>query len=255
MTKKCYLLDLDGTMYRGTAIIEGAKVFVDHCLKEHLPFLFLTNNSGRTPRQAADHMLKMGYRGIEPKHFYTSAMAASDTMIRRFPEKKRAYMVGAEGLREALLNNGYQLVQDHADLVFIGLDKEGTWEKFSLALRQVLAGAILVGTNNDRILLSEEGANCGNGSTVALMEYASSREAVKIGKPHEAIITGALAYLGLRKEDVVIVGDNMETDILCGVQAGIETILVTTGVHDRQAAAAYSFTADHIIEDLRELMD
>ena len=127
-------------------------------------------------------MLKIGYQGIEPKHFYTSAMAASDTMIRRFPDKKRAYMVGAEGLREALLNNGYELVDDQADLVFIGLDKEGTWEKYSLALRQVLAGAILVGTNNDRILLSEAGANCGNGSTVALMEYASSREAVKIGR-------------------------------------------------------------------------
>lgn len=128
-------------MYRGTAIIEGAKVFIDYCLKEQLPFLFLTNNSGRTPRQAADHMLKIGYQGIEPKHFYTSAMAASDTMIRRFPDKKRAYMVGAEGLREALLNNGYELVDDQADLVFIGLDKEGTWEKYSLALRQVLAGA------------------------------------------------------------------------------------------------------------------
>ena len=164
-------------------------------------------------------------------------------------------MVGDEGLREALQNNGYELVNDQADLVFIGLDKEGTWEKYSLALRQVLAGAILVGTNNDRILLSEAGANCGNGSTVALMEYASSREAVKIGKPHAAIIEGALAYLGLGKDEVVIVGDNMETDILCGVQAGIETILVTTGVHDRQAAAAYSFAPDHIIEDLRELMD
>ena len=120
------------------------RVFIDYCLKEQLPFLFLTNNSGRTPRQAADHMLKIGYQGIEPKHFYTSAMAASDTMIRRFPDKKRAYMVGAEGLREALLNNGYELVDDQADLVFIGLDKEGTWEKYSLALRQVLAGAILV---------------------------------------------------------------------------------------------------------------
>ena len=73
MTKKCYLLDLDGTMYRGTAIIEGAKVFIDYCLKAQLPFLFLTNNSGRTPRQAADHMLPIGYQGIEPKHFYTSA--------------------------------------------------------------------------------------------------------------------------------------------------------------------------------------
>ena len=73
-------------------------------------------------------------------------------------------MVGDEGLREALLNNGYELVDDQADLVFIGLDKEGTWQKYSLALRQVLAGAILVGTNNDRILLSEAGANCGNGS-------------------------------------------------------------------------------------------
>ena len=123
MTKKCYLLDLDGTMYRGTVIIEGAKVFIDYCLKEQLPFLFLTNNSGRTPRQAADHMLKIGYQGIEPKHFYTSAMAASDTMMRRFPDKKRAYMVGDEGLREALLNNGYELVDDQADLVFIGLDK------------------------------------------------------------------------------------------------------------------------------------
>ena len=252
--KKCVLLDLDGTMYRGTALIEGAKCYIDHCLKENIPFLFLTNNSGRTPAQAAKHMLDIGYQGILPEHFYTSAMAASDTMIARYPDKKRAYMVGADGLREALENNGYVIVDDHADLVFIGLDKEGTWRKFSLALRQVMNGAILVGTNNDRILLSEEGVNCGNGSIVALMEYASSQQAVQIGKPHSAIIEGALHYLNLEKEDVVIVGDNMETDILCGVNAGIDTILVTTGVHTREHLKNYTFEPSQIIDDLRELI-
>lgn len=255
MDKKCYLLDLDGTMYRGTQIIEGARIFVDYLIEHEMPFLFLTNNSGRTPRQAADHMLKLGYRGILPEHFYTSAMAASDTMIRRFPDKKRAYMIGAEGLREALIHNDYELVEDHADFVFVGLDRNGTYEKYSLALRQLLEGAVLVGTNNDRILLSEAGANCGNGSIVAMMEYASSQQAVKIGKPHPAIVEGVLAHLGMSADQVVIVGDNMETDILCGVNAGIETILVTTGVHSRTQAQEYSFSPSHIIEDLRELMD
>ncbi len=255
MKRTGYLIDLDGTMYRGTQIIEGAKIWIDWLLEHDVPFLFLTNNSGRTPVQAAQHMLNIGYQGIEPRHFYTSAMAASDTMIRRFPEKKRALMIGADGLQEALENNGYQLVDHDADLVFVGLDKQGNWQKYSQALREVLKGAILVGTNNDRILLSEEGANCGNGSVVALMEYASSREAVKIGKPYEAIVTGALRQLGMSREEVVIVGDNMETDILCGVNTGIKTILVTTGVHTRQQAMAYPFAADHIIEDLRELID
>ena len=252
--KKCVLLDLDGTMYRGTDLIEGAKSYIDHCLENNIRFLFLTNNSGRTPQQAAQHMLDIGYTGIRPEHFYTSAMAASDTMISRYPDKKRACMIGADGLREALLSNGYEIVTEDADLVFVGLDKQGCWKDYSIALRQVMKGAILVGTNNDRILLSEEGVNCGNGSIVAMMEYASSRESVKIGKPYPAIVEGVLKKLGMNREDVVIVGDNMETDIQCGYDAGIDTILVTTGVHTREDLNRYSFKPSRIIDDLTELI-
>lgn len=254
MNQKCYLIDLDGTMYKGLELIEGAKVWLEWLQENKIPFLFLTNNSGRTPEQAAKHMQQVGYKNIKPDSFYTSAMAASDTMIRRFPNKKRAFMIGEEGLKQALLNNGYQLVQDQADFVFVGLDRQGCYEKYSLALRELMQGAILVGTNNDRILLSEQGVNCGNGSIVAMMEYASGQQAVKIGKPHESIIEGALAYLNRKKEEVILVGDNMETDILCGVQCGIETILVTTGVHSALQAQSYSFKPNHIIEDLRELI-
>lgn len=254
MNKKCYMIDLDGTMYWGTRRIDGAKEWIDYLVREDIQFIFLTNNASRTQEQACQHMLKMGFKGIKPSHFYTSSMAAADKIARDYPLKKEAYYIGEAGLKEALVNNGFHINPDKADFLFIGLDRQATYSDYSFAIRLAKDGAILVGTNNDRVLLSENGYNIGNGSVVAMFEYATNTESIKIGKPHSAIIEGALRYAKVAKEDVVIVGDNLETDILCGNNAGIETVFVTTGVHNMEDCYSLNIHPTYIIANCTGLI-
>ncbi|MBR3841348.1 MAG: HAD-IIA family hydrolase [Erysipelotrichales bacterium] len=250
---KTYLIDLDGTMYKGTNIIDGAKEFVEYLLKNNIEFYFFTNNSSRTPKEAMEHMTSLGFEGITPKHFYTSAMAAARYVAMNYKERN-AYFVGQSGIEEALIQEGFTIVEDGADFVFIGLDKKGTYEKYSKALRQLVKGAILVGTNNDRILLQENGANIGNGSIVAMFEYALGRESLKIGKPHPACIEVFCEMFNKRKDECIIIGDNLETDILCGVNANVETVFVTSGVHKISDIERLQIKPDNIITNLKELI-
>ncbi len=253
INNKFYMIDLDGTMYHGTKILPGAKDFINCLIENNIGFIFLTNNSSRTQEQAAMHMIKMGFKGIKPEMFYTSAMAAADTISRRFPNKKKAAYIGESGMKNALLDYGFTIEPDNPDFLFVGLDRNATYRDYSYAVRTLKNGAILVGTNNDRILLSQEGANIGNGSIVAMFEYATSQEAIKIGKPHPAIIEGALRYAGVNKEDVIILGDNLETDIICGINAGIDTILVTTGVNNMEDCYKLNIHPTYIVDNLSRL--
>lgn len=253
---KGYMIDLDGTMFHGKRIVDGAKEWIDYLLANDIPFIFLTNNSSRTPAQAAQHMLDMGFEHIEPKHFYTSAMAAVSYVAANYTERK-AFYIGEQGIVQALKEHGFELVNgtdELADFVFIGLDRQATYETYSQAVKHLVKGAMLVGTNNDRILLSEKGANVGNGSVVALFEHVIGKESVKIGKPHEPILKEALKFMNLSQEEVIIVGDNLETDIALGENFGVETLLVLTGVHQRSDVEALNIHPTHIVDNLRELI-
>ncbi len=253
MREKTYLLDLDGTMYCGDTPIEGAVRFVEWMLAQGQPFLFLTNNATRTAQENADHMQKLGYQGITPQHFFTSAMASARYVAEQ-SEKRRAFVIGMQGLREALCNEGFLLCEQDADFVFVGLDRNADYRRYSDALAQLLQGAKLIGTNDDRIIATSAGFDVGNGSVVAMLEYASGQRSPHIGKPHAPILELALRQLGLTKEEVVIVGDNLETDIALGVNQQVETVLVTSGVHRREDMARLGIYADRVVDDLRELI-
>lgn len=228
---KGFLIDLDGTMYKGIVPIDGAIEWIDMLNEYNIPYLFLTNNSSRTPKQAAAHMNKMGFHVNESK-FYTSAMAAVATIKANDPMAKTAAYIGEQGMYEALIDAGFQLDYHHPQYFFVGLNRQATYQDYSEAARLIVGGAKLVGTNNDRILLSEKGVNVGNGSIVAMLEYCSGKQAIKIGKPYSPIFDGALKKLGLPKEDVFVVGDNLETDIEGANKAGIKSIFIDSGVHE-----------------------
>ena len=251
--KKTYLIDLDGTMYRGTLLIEGAMHFVHELIKRKEEFYFLTNNAKRTKRQNVEHMERMGYCGIKEEHFFTSAMAAA-IYARKHYEGRRAYYIGQDGLREALEDEGFTIDDTNADFVFVGLDTSGTYEKYSKALKLLLNGAKLIGTNDDRILAQPDGFSIGNGSVVAMFEYATQQKSPKICKPHDTILEEALDFLHKKKEDVILIGDNLETDILLGVRNQVETIFVTTGVHQREDIDRLGIHPTHIVDDLQELL-
>lgn len=252
--RKTYLIDLDGTMYKGTDIIDGAKEFIDYLKKTNQKFVFFTNNSSRTPQQALAHMEQLGFIGLNEDNFFTSAMAAAKH-ISKYYQGNNAYYIGMEGLKVALLNEGFNLVNSGADFVFVGLDKTGTYEKYSIALQNLVAGAKLVGTNNDRILLQENGANVGNGSIVAMLEHAANQTSIKIGKPYRVMVDEFLAHYHLDKAECVIIGDNLETDIKCGNDVGIETILVESGVHQESDCEVYHIYPSKIIKSLYEIIE
>ena len=251
--KKTYFIDLDGTMYRGSQIIEGAKEFIDTLTKRGERFVFLTNNAKRTKRQNVEHMEQMGFTGIREEHFFTSSMAAARYAAAHY-EGRNVWYIGQDGLREALEDNGFTVTEQDVDLVFVGLDNTGTYEKYSKALDFLLKGAKLIGTNNDRLLAQPGGFAVGNGSIVAMFEYASGQVSPKIGKPHAPILEEALKYFQLRAEEAVILGDNLETDILLGVENHVDTIFVTSGVHQREDVEKLQIYPTRTIDDLRELL-
>lgn len=250
---KTFLLDLDGTMYRGTQIMDGGKELMEFLHQHQCPYLFLTNNSKRTRAQNVAHMEKMGYTGIKEKDFFTSAMAAS-MYARKHYEQRKAFYIGEDGLKEALLEQGFQIVEEDPDILFIGLDQQADYAKYSKAVNALSKGAKLVGTNHDRLLAQPGGFALGNGSVVAMMEYASGQKSPCIGKPYAPILEEALHQLGLAKEDVLLVGDNLETDIKLGIDHGVETAFVLGGVHTKEDVERLKIYPDHILENLRELI-
>ena len=252
--KRTYFLDLDGTMYRGDTLIEGAKAFIDWLLATSQSFLFLTNNATRTARQNVEHMERLGYQGIKEEHFFTSAMASA-RYVAKHSDKRKAFVIGMDGLKEALLQEGFTIVEKNADFVFVGLDKQADYRRYSDALKELLNGACLIGTNYDRIIATSEGYDVGNGSIVTMFEYASSQTSPRIGKPYAPILELALEQLHLQKEQVILIGDNLETDIRLGYEQAIETVLVTTGVHQRTDMERLHIFADHVVDDLRELIE
>ena len=130
---KTLVFDLDGTMYRGTQIIESAHQFLDYCIQKDIPFIFLTNNSMRTPQENVKHMEEMGYTNIKPEMFYNSAMAASQ-YVKKHYEGNKAYYIGKQGMKDALNQEGFIIDDENPDFVFIGLDKDATYASYSKAL-------------------------------------------------------------------------------------------------------------------------
>ena len=250
---KTLVFDLDGTMYRGTQIIESAHQFLDYCIQKDIPFIFLTNNSMRTPQENVKHMEEMGYTNIKPEMFYNSAMAASQ-YVKKHYEGNKAYYIGKQGMKDALNQEGFIIDDENPDFVFIGLDKDATYASYSKALSLILNGAKIIGTNNDRILAKPGGFEVGNGSVVDMFEYAANQKSPRIGKPNRAILDLCLEYFGLKEDEIILIGDNLETDIKLGYEQNIETVLVQTGVHTKEDIEQLKIYPTHVVNTLMDLV-
>ena len=250
---KTLLLDLDGTMYHGNKALPSAVDFIKYLQKNNILFYFLTNNSSRTPLENAQHMLDIGYQNIQAKQFFNSAMACV-SYVKKKTGKRKVFIVGQTGLKDELILRGFNIVEEDADIVMVGLNKAGDYYLYSKALRNLLNGAVLVGTNSDRVLMDSEGISLGNGSIVSMLEYASGQTAIITGKPSIIFIEEALNHWGLKKEEVILIGDNLETDIQCGINGDIKTVLVLTGVHQEEDIYNLKIKPDMVVSDLNELI-
>lgn len=221
---KAILLDLDGTVYRGKKLIPGAAAFVARLRRVHLPLLFITNNSTRTPEQVASHLHAIGLPA-SPEEILTSAQATA-----AFIGSGRVFCIGEIGLVQALQQQGIALAENRVMYVVVGLDRQISYKKIEKAARLIRAGARFIGCNPDRFFPNEDGISPGNGAIIAAIAAACDQKPHIIGKPERPIIDIALRRLQVAPEHAVLIGDNLETDIPAGAHAGVATILLTTGV-------------------------
>lgn len=225
---KAFLIDLDGTLYHGTRMIPGADRLISALRAEQIPFLFVTNNSTRTPRQVAEHLQAMGIPA-QAEAVCTSAVAAAGYVAGELAGGRVA-PIGETGLLEALGEAGLTLDFERPDVVVQGIDRNFTYETLTRAVRWISGGARYVLTNPDLLLPTQDGLMPGAGTLSAAIQAATGVKPVVIGKPAEPLMNYAIARLGLPHAEVAVIGDNMHTDIAAGVNAGCGTILALTGV-------------------------
>ncbi|MCH4171801.1 MAG: TIGR01457 family HAD-type hydrolase [Lactobacillus sp.] len=250
-----YFIDLDGTIYKGSQRIPAAKRFVERLQAKHLPFLFLTNNTTKTP-EAVVHNLAVNHDiHVTPDEIYTPALATASYLSHQVNgacDQHSVYIIGELGLKKAILSCGFKLNEVDPDYVIVGLDYDVTYHKFEMATLAIQRGATFIGTNEDTNLPNERGLVPGAGSVIALVERATQQKAFYIGKPQQPIMVAALDKIGLAKDQVVMVGDNLNTDIQAGFNIGMDTMLVLTGYSSAEDVAKVTQQPTYILNSLDE---
>lgn len=248
---KNYLIDMDGVLISGQAMIPDADRFMARLQARGAKYAVLTNNSRYTPGDLAHRLQAIGL-DIPAERIFTSAMATA-----RFMQAQHAtgtaYVVGESGLTEAIHQAGYVITDHNPDYVVLGEAPYYTMESLTAATRLVMAGAHFVCTNPDPSGPGEGGLVPACGAVAALIERASGVSPFFVGKPNPLMMRTALNYLGVHSENTVMVGDRMDTDIVAGVESGMETILVLSGVTDRLGVARYPYQPTRIVETVAEI--
>jgi len=246
------LIDMDGVLYRGQAPIPGAERFIVFLRRQGIPFLLLTNNSSLTPGQYVAKLKGMGIE-VRAEEILTSAQATARYLAQQEPEGARVYVIGREGVRQALVEQGFTLVEEGADYVVVGWDWELTYAQLKRATLLIRAGAHFIATNPDRTFPSQEGIIPGNGAILAALEAATDVQPLVIGKPQPAIFQLALAQLGLDAQGVAVLGDRLETDVVGGQRMGLGTLFVLSGVTAREELVQSAIQPDLVFEDVAHL--
>ncbi len=247
------LSDLDGVIYRGNHLLPGAAELLRWLEEQGVGLLYITNNSSRTPRQYVDKLAQLGIPG-RPEQVLTSSIATRAYLEKEAPPGTPLYLIGMEGLRQALLEDGYFfLSEEKAAYVVVGLDLHLTYEKLRRATLLIRAGARFIGTNPDRTFPGSDGLTPGTGAILAALEAATDTPPTVIGKPERWLLEEGMRRLGADPAHTAILGDRLDTDILGGHRLGLTTLMVLTGVHGPEEVAASNVQPDALFQDLREL--
>jgi NagD protein len=247
-----YLIDMDGVIYRGSEAIPGAAEFIRHLQDEQVPYLFLTNNSTYT---ALDVVVKLRKFSIETsvEHVYTSAMATAQFVHAQKP-RGTAYVIGEGGLLTALNEVHYAISREAPDYVIVGEGRVLNFEMVEVAHRLIANGAGLISTNADTWCPTDSGPRPGCGAIAALLESATGRKAYHVGKPNPFMMRAARKRIGLSTDEVIMVGDTMDTDIRGATDLGFQSILVLTGSTTLNSLPQYHFRPTHIVNSVAKLL-
>jgi NagD protein len=240
------LIDMDGVIYSGETLIEGADKFIKYLLTNNIPFTFMTNNSQRTRLEAVRKLKRVGIEVTED-HIYTSAMATGKFLGDQSPSGTTAYVLGEGGLLTSLHENNITLVDSDPEFVVLGEGRNFTLEMVQRAVDMILGGAKFITTNRDPSPKKPGWNNLGIAATTAMIEEATGRKAFVTGKPSPVMMRQARKYLGLETAETTVIGDTMETDIQGGVQMGYKTILVLSGIANKEDLSHYAFKPDVVV--------
>jgi len=251
MTYQGYLIDLDGTIYEGKKRIPAGERFVHQLQERQIPYLFVTNNTTRRP-ETIQAMLAEQFNIVTPlETIYTASLATIDYM-NDLGKDKTVYVIGEDGLKSAIYEAGYVEDTNNPAYVVVGLDTDLTYEKLTIATLAIQKGATFIGTNPDKNIPTERGLLPGAGSLIAMVETATQTQPIFIGKPEAIIMEKAVAHIGLSKEEVLMVGDNYETDIRSGIQNGIDSLLVLSGFTPKAAVPTLPVAPTYVVDSLDE---
>jgi NagD protein len=250
---RTWLMDMDGVLVREEQAIPGADRFLARLRETGTPFLVLTNNSMYTRRDLAARLAAAGLT-VPEEGIWTSALATA-----RFLEDQRpggsAFVIGEAGLTTALHGAGYILTERDPDYVLLGETRTYSFERITRAIRLIAEGARFIATNPDPTGPSPDGPLPATGSVAALISRATGVDPYYVGKPNPLMIRSALNALDAHSETTAMIGDRMDTDVVAGLEAGLHTMLVLTGVTTRAEAERYPYRASRTLESIAELVD
>ncbi len=249
-----WLMDMDGVIVREDHLVPGADRFVARLTETGHPFLILTNNSMFTTRDLAARLGRLGLV-VSPDRIWTSALATAKFLDDQRPDGS-AFVIGEAGLTTALYEAGYTLVETDPDYVVLGETRTYSFERIAKGIQLISRGARFIATNPDPTGPSTAGPIPATGSVAALISAATGVQPYYIGKPNPLMIRSALRQIGAHSESTVMIGDRMDTDIVTGLEAGLETILVLTGITEgEEQAQRFSYLPTRIVASVADLID
>jgi NagD protein len=248
---KNFITDMDGVLIKGNQLIPGADAFIARLEELGREYLVLTNNSLYTPRDLAHRLQRIGLE-TATERLFTSAMATASFLHSQRP-KGTAFVIGESGLTQAVHEIGYVITDIDPDYVVLGETEAYNYELITKAIRLIDAGARFIATNPDVTGPTEAGIVPGCGAMAALIEKATGRAPFYVGKPNPLMMRSALNYLDVHSEDTVMIGDRMETDIVAGVESGMRTILVLTGVASRADVERFPYCPTWILDSIADV--
>ena len=246
-----YLMDMDGVLVHEERLIPGADLFVKRLQQTGHRFLLLTNNSIYTPRDLAARLELTGLQ-VPEQAIWTSALATAQFLDSQRPGGS-AFAIGEAGLTTALHEIDYTLSERDPDYVVLGETRTYSFELITKAIRLIEGGARFIATNPDPIGPSLEGSLPATGSVAAMISKATGVQPYYVGKPNPLMMRSALRAIGAHSETTVMIGDRMDTDIVAGLEAGMETVLVLTGISTRADADRFAYCPSRIVDSIANL--
>lgn len=249
--KQGFISDMDGVIYDGNSILPGVKEFVDWLYKEDKPFLFLTNSSERSPRELRQKLARMGL-DVDESHFYTSALATANFLKEQSPGCS-AYVIGAPGLVNALYDVGITMNDVNPDYVVVGETDSYNYNMIIKAVQLVNKGARLIGTNPDMTGPSDMGIIPACQALISPIALSTGKTPYYVGKPNPLMMRTGLKMLNVHSADAVMIGDRMDTDVVAGMESGLMTALVLSGVSTLENIKVFSYRPSIILNGVGDI--